>query len=75
VAVAAGITGASVALAEAALGQTSSNHTINDFSNTKTASITNSVTGNQGVTQVNQSVGMFANQANVVSVGAAVGTF
>jgi hypothetical protein len=80
VAVAAGIqpdgTGALVALAESALGQESSDHVVVDSNNLKSAFIgPGSISGNSGITHVNQSVGMYANQANVVSVAAAVVAF
>jgi hypothetical protein len=68
-------TGVTVALSEAALGQENSGHNIADTNNIKTATIVDSISDNHGITQVNQSVGMFANQANVVSVGAAVAQF
>jgi hypothetical protein len=71
-----GLTDALVALAEAALGQESSNHVVNHSNNIKTAIIgPGSISGNSGITHVNQSVGMYANQANVVSVAAAVLAF
>jgi hypothetical protein len=80
VAVAAGIqstgTDVLVALAESALGQESSDHVVADFNNLKSAFIgPGSISGNSGITHVNQSVGMYANQANVVSVAAAVVAF
>ena len=79
VAVAAGIASTNadvlVALAESALGQTSSDHLINESNNVKDAQMVGAVTDNTGITHVNQAVGMFADQANVVSIGAAVVSF
>ena len=69
------VPGTLVALAESALGQTSSNNTINDTNNQRKATIAGSIINNKGITHVNQSVGTFADQANVVSVGTAVVLF
>jgi hypothetical protein len=69
-----------VALAEADLGQFNVANSVTEGPTgptapgiTKTASITGSLNGNQGIFGVNQSVGNMGNQANVVSI-AAVGT-
>jgi hypothetical protein len=90
VAVAAGVTfdgptevgGASVALAEAALGQETTGNTVTEttgdpaagpgIGTNKLASATGSINGNTGVTQANQAVGNMGNQGNAVAVGAAV---
>jgi len=86
VAAAAGVTfdgptevgGSSVALAEAALGQETTGNVVIEtttgegFGTNKLASATNSLSGNTGITQANQSVGNMGNQGNAVAVGAAV---
>jgi len=88
VAVAAGVTfdgptqvgGASVALAEAALGQETTGNVVIETTGTagpgigtsKLASAIGSINGNTGVTQANQAVGNMGNQGNAVAVGAAV---
>ena len=70
--------GAAVALAESALGQETAFNTVlegdldNDVVSLKLGNMVDSVTGNTGVTQVNQSTANMTNQGNVASVGAAV---
>ena len=59
-----------VALAEAALGQENVDQIYNATTNTHTATITDSINNNTGITQVNQSAGAFGNQGTVVAVGA-----
>jgi hypothetical protein len=72
----ANISGAAVALAEAALGQETTGNTVNEGPNTdgviKLATIVDSVNGNVGITQANQSVGNMGNQGNVAAIGAAL---
>ncbi len=63
------------ALAEADLGQINSTNTSNETAVgvfQKTATLTGSVLTNKGVISVNQTVGNFANQANVVSIAASL---
>jgi hypothetical protein len=63
-----------VALSESALGQENTSNNISEFDVTRTASILGSVDTNIGIVGVNQTAGNNANQANVVSFGAAVNT-
>jgi hypothetical protein len=77
-AIALGLSGAGVALSEAALGQFNAFNTVfesdQDGANigiNKTATIYESVNGNSGVVGVNQTSGNLANQANVVAIAAA----
>lgn len=62
--------GANVALADAALGQVNTNVYSQELGTVRREAITNSVNGNTGVTQVNQSNGNFNNQGSVVSISA-----
>jgi hypothetical protein len=74
---------AGVALSEADLGQINTVNTVRESDATsgsvlraginKNADIVGSINGNSGVVGVNQAVGNMANQANVVSVAAALG--
>lgn len=74
---------AGVALSEADLGQVNVGNVVRESDATagttlrvginKRADITGSINGNTGVVGVNQAVGNMANQANVVSVAAALG--
>lgn len=69
------VSGASVALAEAALGQVAANNTVNETESDgvdKLSSIGGSINGNTGITQVNQATSNMGNQGNVVAAGAAV---
>lgn len=66
------IEGTTVALAEAALGQEVAGNFAEMEAVFSDSTIDNSVNNNTGVTHVNQSSGSFANQANVVAVGAAI---
>ncbi len=60
-----------VALSDVALGQFNTGNTVAEGNGVnKIASINTSITGNVGITQVNQTAGNFANQANVVSIAA-----
>jgi hypothetical protein len=68
VALAAGLEGTTVVLAEADLGQTVVNAQVYELSVTKWDHITDSINGNHGVTAVNQSSGNMNQQANVVSI-------
>lgn len=56
------------ALAEANLGQENTHNTIMELNTDKTDTISGSVNGNQGITQVNQSVGNMNNQASAFSI-------
>lgn len=62
-----------VALSEGLLGQDNTDNRAFEFDIFKTAKMIGSVHGNTGVTQVNQSSGSLSNQANLVSVSAALG--
>jgi hypothetical protein len=62
-----------VALSEGLLGQETSGNENLEFDIFKTATISGSISGNTGVTQVNQSAGNLGNQANLVSVAATIG--
>ncbi|MDA8087875.1 MAG: hypothetical protein M0Z75_14390 [Nitrospiraceae bacterium] len=64
---------ANVALAEADLGQVTSNYTVVQVNTTSTAQIVHALHDNQGVVNVNQSSGNLANQANVFSLAADIG--
>jgi hypothetical protein len=61
-----------VALSEALLGQDNRNNTNLEADINKNATITGSIHGNMGITQVNQSVGNLSNQANAVAVAATI---
>ena len=61
-----------VALSEADLGQFTTNNNVLENDVKKTADIISSVNMNTGVTQLNLSGGNNGNQANVVSVAAAI---
>jgi hypothetical protein len=60
--------GVLVALAEADLGQETANNDVIEINSVKLDLILNSVNGNHGITNVNQSAGNMNNQANVVSI-------
>ena len=69
------VSGASVALAEAALGQVSTGNDTDELDPAgalKTSTISGSINGNIGITQVNQATSNMGNQGNVVAAGAAV---
>ncbi len=68
VAAALGDEGILVALAEADLGQVTSNNIVVEVSTLKTDTILNSINGNHGIVGFNQSSGNMNNQANVVSI-------
>jgi hypothetical protein len=69
VAVAAGLGDGLVALAETDLGQFNiGNDVDNDDESVRSNFITNSINSNDGVVGVNQSAGVFNNQANMVSI-------
>jgi hypothetical protein len=57
-----------IALSDVALGQWNSGNNVDERNVSKHALITDSVNGNSGVTQVNQTAGVLANQSNVVSL-------
>ena len=57
-----------VALAEADLGQFNAGNFVTEVNSVKTGTISGSVTGNSGITHVNQAVGNNSNQANFVAV-------
>jgi hypothetical protein len=61
-----------VALSEGLLGQEISGNQNFEADIFKTATISGSISGNTGVTQVNQSAGNLGNQANLVSVAATI---
>jgi hypothetical protein len=63
-----------VALSEADLGQANAHNQVHEQDVTKNAEIVDSVDGNFGIVGVNQTSGNFANQANVVALGAALAT-
>jgi hypothetical protein len=69
VAIAVGL-GAVVALSDTDLGQLNSGNTVDELSTVKVGSISNSVNGNSGIVNVNQSTGNMNNQGNVVSFAA-----
>jgi len=60
--------GVYVALAEADLGQVTSNNRVLEIATIKWDLILNSINSNNGITNVNQSAGNMNNQANVVSL-------
>lgn len=72
VAIAAGLDGVDVALAESALGQTNtgSGNFLVQVGYEATGFICGSISGNSGVVGVNQAAGNMNNQANVVSISA-----
>ena len=61
-----------VALSEADLGQSSTGNTVNEVGTVRLDSITNSINGNVGVVNVNQSSGNMNNQSNIISISASV---
>lgn len=61
-----------VALTESDLGQETTGNTSSETNVFKTTTIDGSINGNNGVTLVNQSAGNMGNQANNLSLGAAV---
>lgn len=63
-----------VALSEADLGQANAHNQVHEQDVIKNAEIADSVNGNFGIVGVNQTSGNFANQANVVALGAALAT-
>ncbi|QEX17534.1 hypothetical protein FRZ44_28340 [Hypericibacter terrae] len=63
---------AQVAMSEGALGQTNSGNTVFEVETVKRGLIDNSVNGNTGIINVNQSNGNMNNQGNVVSLAATV---
>ncbi len=63
---------ATVALAEADLGQFNTNNTYNEYCPTRSSTITSSINGNTGVTTVNQTSGNMNNQATTISISGAV---
>lgn len=62
---------AGVALSESDLGQWSVDNEVQERDVNKTAQILGSINRNQGVTGVNQAAGNMANQANIITLGAA----
>lgn len=64
---------AGVALSEGLLGQETSNNQNFERDISKSTTISASVSGNTGITQVNQSAGNLSNQSNLVSVAATLG--
>jgi hypothetical protein len=62
-----GLNGGTVALADADLGQWNQGNVTVDFNSTRSGTIVGSVTGNTGVTAVNQNNGNFNNQATMIS--------
>jgi hypothetical protein len=62
--------GSHVALAEADLGQYNAHNTIISFETTHTDTIQDSITGNTGVTTVNQTTGNNNNQGSTISFSA-----
>ncbi|RLA87145.1 MAG: hypothetical protein DRG40_01090, partial [Deltaproteobacteria bacterium] len=61
-----------VALAEADLGQTNASNTVREIGTVRFDVIDDSVNGNRGIVNVNQSAGNMNNQANVISISASV---
>ena len=59
---------AGVALSDAALGQFVTQTNVSEIDVSKRALTLNSIVGNSGITQVNQSAGVLGNQSNVVSL-------
>ncbi len=62
--------GAVVALSDSDLGQVNSGNHVDELATVKTATMTDSVNGNTGIINVNQSTGNMNNQGNVVSLAA-----
>ncbi len=71
-AVTTGAAGAGTILTEADLGQTNLELGLIEQNATRMASLTGSVANNTGITGVNQTVGNYSNQGNIVAFGAAV---
>ena len=63
---------ATVALAEADLGQFNSGNTLSEYCPDKSSTIAKSVNGNTGITTVNQTSGNMNNQATTISISGAV---
>jgi len=61
-----------VALSEADLGQSSTGNTVYEWGTVRLDSIANSINGNVGVVNVNQSSGNMNNQSNIISISASV---
>lgn len=61
-----------VALSEADLGQANANNKVHEQDVNKNVEMTGSIQNNLGIVGVNQTSGNFANQANVVALGAAI---
>ena len=61
-----------VALAEADLGQTNASNTVREVGTVRIDMIDDSINGNRGIVNVNQSAGNMNNQANVISISASV---
>jgi hypothetical protein len=57
-----------IALSDTALGQWNAGNTVEEHNVSKFAQIATSVNNNTGVTQVNQTAGVLANQSNTVSL-------
>lgn len=70
--VALAFTNGAVALAESDLGQWNTNGTTRETNVARNATVVNSVNGNQGAVMGNQAAGYMANQANMVSISAAL---
>ena len=76
VAVALGDDGDSIfALSNAFLGQVNMNNTVTETNTARTPTITNSITGNSGITTVNQTPGNMVNQGTVISLSGRVSIF
>lgn len=73
VAIAAGLEGVDVAMAEADLGQLHTGIVLGQFNYVNTGTISGSISGNDGIVQVNQSAGNMNHQGNVVSIAAVKG--
>lgn len=71
-AVTTGAGGAGTILTEADLGQTNLDLVLTEQNAFRLATLTTSVTNNSGITGVNQSVGNYSNQGNIVAFGSAV---
>ena len=71
-AVTTGAGGAGTILTEADLGQTNFELVLTEQNAFRLATLTASVTNNSGITGVNQSVGNYSNQGNIVAFGSAV---
>ena len=61
-----------VALSEADLGQANADNSVHERDVNKSSTIDGSINDNAGMVQVSQTSGNFANQANVVALGAAI---